>query len=272
MGAFDAIRPYADTEVRPVLARLLADPAFLGTLTRFRFPRLAGPLGWLLKPLIAARLRSEFASVDSVTRLQEKIEPYIDRTIEHASDGISYSGLEHLQSGKPYLYLAKHAQGLAFEFDDGVIQQAELAGLLPATRRDIALVIGQARGQCQEQHQRVLGYRGGAVALAVADGHAMGLGGAQVDVVGTGGGDQDQSQIRAGVECGGVQRHLVADGDLCTLQAFGDLIRRRMGVQGQLGEGLLHRLHVEVAEVEGSMVEEDGAWAVAHQLYLFAGG
>jgi hypothetical protein len=108
MGAFDAIRPYADAEVRPVLARLLADPAFLGTLTRFRFPRLAGPLGWLLKPLIAARLRSEFANVDSVAKLQEKIEPYIDRIIEHASDGISYSGLEHLQTGKPYLYLANH--------------------------------------------------------------------------------------------------------------------------------------------------------------------
>ena len=108
MGAFDAIRPYADAEVRPVLARLLADPAFLGTLTRFRFPRLAGPLGWLLKPLIAARLRSEFASIDSVSKLQEKIEPYIDRTIEHATDGISYSGLEHLQPGKPYLYLANH--------------------------------------------------------------------------------------------------------------------------------------------------------------------
>ncbi|MGE8454015.1 MAG: 1-acyl-sn-glycerol-3-phosphate acyltransferase, partial [Pseudomonadales bacterium] len=108
MGAFDAIRPYADAEVRPVLARLLADQAFLGTLTRFRFPRLAGPLGWLLKPLIAARLRSEFASIDSVAKLQARIEPYIDRTIEHASDGITYTGLEHLQPGKPYLYLANH--------------------------------------------------------------------------------------------------------------------------------------------------------------------
>lgn len=66
MGAFDAIRPYADAEVRPVLARLLADPAFLGTLTRFRFPRLAGPLVGC-SPLIAARLRSEFASIDSVS-------------------------------------------------------------------------------------------------------------------------------------------------------------------------------------------------------------
>ena len=108
MGAFDAIRPYADDEVRPVLARLLADPAFLGTLTRFRFPRLAGPLGWLLKPLIAARLRSEFAGIDSVAKLQDKIEPYVDRSIEQATDGITYSGLESLQAGKPYLYLANH--------------------------------------------------------------------------------------------------------------------------------------------------------------------
>lgn len=108
MGAFDAIRPYADAEVRPVLARLLADPAFLGTLTRFRFPRLAGPLGWLLKPLIAARLRNEFARIDSVSTLQEKIEPYVDRSIEHASDGVTYDGLEHLQAGKAYLFLANH--------------------------------------------------------------------------------------------------------------------------------------------------------------------
>nr|WP_322980990.1 1-acyl-sn-glycerol-3-phosphate acyltransferase [Pseudomonas sp. C11] len=108
MGAFDAIRPYSDDEVRPVLARLLADPAFLGTLTRFRFPRLAGPFGWLLKPLIAARLRSEFAGIDSVAKLQDKIEPYVDRSIEQATDGITYSGLESLQTGKPYLYLANH--------------------------------------------------------------------------------------------------------------------------------------------------------------------
>lgn len=108
MGAFDAIRPYADAEVRPVLARLIADPAFLDTLTRFRFPRLAGPLGWLLKPLIANRLRHELKDIDSVAALQDRIEPYVDRSIEQATDGITYSGLEHLQSGKPYLYLANH--------------------------------------------------------------------------------------------------------------------------------------------------------------------
>jgi hypothetical protein len=108
MGEFEAIRPYADAEVRPVLERLLADDAFLSTLTRYRFPRLAGPLGWLLKPVIGHYLRREIQGVNSVAALQEKIEPYVDRSIEKASDGISYSGLEHLHKGRNYLFLSNH--------------------------------------------------------------------------------------------------------------------------------------------------------------------
>jgi hypothetical protein len=108
MGEFDAIRPYADTEVPAVLARLLADEAFLDILTQFRFPRLAAPLGWLLKPLIAYRLRLEFRDIRSVAALQEKIETYVDRTIERATDGVTYSGIERLQAGNAYLFLANH--------------------------------------------------------------------------------------------------------------------------------------------------------------------
>ncbi len=108
MVDFESIRPYRDDEVAAVLDRLLADPAFLQTLLRFRFPRLAGPLGWLLKPVIAHRLRREVAGINSVDALQGKLEPYVDRVIERASDGISYSGLEQLQSGRPYRYIANH--------------------------------------------------------------------------------------------------------------------------------------------------------------------
>lgn len=108
MGEFDAIRPYADTEVPAVLARLLADEAFLDILTQFRFPRLAAPLGWLLKPLIAYRLRLEFRDIRSVAALQEKIETYVDRTVERATDGVTYSGIGRLQPGNAYLFLANH--------------------------------------------------------------------------------------------------------------------------------------------------------------------
>lgn len=108
MGEFDSIRPYADHEVPAVLARLLSDETFLGTLTRFRFPRLAGPFGWLLRPLIAHRLRRELNGIASVDALQARIEPYVDHAIEQATDGVSCSGLEQLKAGTPYLFLANH--------------------------------------------------------------------------------------------------------------------------------------------------------------------
>ncbi|MDT4836231.1 hypothetical protein FQZ97_699190 [compost metagenome] len=108
MGEFDAIRPYADSEVPTVLARLLADDEFLDILTQYRFPRMAGALGWLLKPLIAYRLRLEFSQVASVAALQEKVEGYVDQSIERATDGVTYTGVEQLKTGSAYLFLANH--------------------------------------------------------------------------------------------------------------------------------------------------------------------
>jgi len=108
MGEFDAIRPYADAEVPAVVRRLLADEVFLDILTRFRFPHLAGTLGWFLKPLIAYRLRFELRGIDSVSALQDRIEPYVDRSIEHATDGVTYSGVDGLKPGSAYLFLANH--------------------------------------------------------------------------------------------------------------------------------------------------------------------
>ncbi|QXI31389.1 1-acyl-sn-glycerol-3-phosphate acyltransferase [Pseudomonas vanderleydeniana] len=108
MGEFDAIRPYDDSEVPAVLARLLGDKAFLDILTHFRFPRLVGAFGWLLRPLIAYRLRREFADVKCVATLQDKIEVYVDNTIERATDGVTYTGVEQFKSGTAYLFLANH--------------------------------------------------------------------------------------------------------------------------------------------------------------------
>ncbi|WP_178091807.1 1-acyl-sn-glycerol-3-phosphate acyltransferase [Pseudomonas sp. 8AS] len=131
MGEFDSIRPYADHEVPAVLARLLADPTFLGMLTRFRFPRLAGPLGWLLKPLIAHRLHQQLADVHSVEALQAKIESYVDRTIEHATDGVTYSGIEQLKPGSAYLFLANHRD---IVMDPAFVNYAAFHAGLPTPR------------------------------------------------------------------------------------------------------------------------------------------
>ncbi|MGH8423571.1 MAG: 1-acyl-sn-glycerol-3-phosphate acyltransferase, partial [Pseudomonas fluorescens] len=108
MGEFDAIRPYNDSEVPAVLDRLLGDKAFLDILIHFRFPRFAGAFGWMLKPLIAHRLRREFADVTSVATLQDKVEMYVDHTIERATDGVTYTGVEQFKSGSAYLFIANH--------------------------------------------------------------------------------------------------------------------------------------------------------------------
>ncbi|WP_252275696.1 1-acyl-sn-glycerol-3-phosphate acyltransferase [Pseudomonas subflava] len=131
MGEFDSIRPYADHEVPAVLARLLSDDTFLGTLTHFRFPRLAGPFGWLLKPLIAHRLRRETAGIASVDALQARIEPYIDRTVERATDGITFSGLDRLKAGAPYLFLANHRD---IVMDPAFVNYAVFHAELPTPR------------------------------------------------------------------------------------------------------------------------------------------
>jgi hypothetical protein len=108
MDEFEAIRPYADAEVPMVMARLFADHEFLDILAHFRFPRLADSLGWLIKPVISRRLRRQFASIRTVDALQHKIEAYVERTIERATDGVTFSGLERLQQGRAYLFLANH--------------------------------------------------------------------------------------------------------------------------------------------------------------------
>ncbi|MCJ8169999.1 1-acyl-sn-glycerol-3-phosphate acyltransferase [Atopomonas sediminilitoris] len=105
---FEAIRPYHDHEVADVLQRLLHDDAFLNALTRYRFPKLASYCAPLLRALIAWRLGRELRGINSVAQLQTRIEPYVDRVIEHATDGISYSGLEHLNDQQAYLFLANH--------------------------------------------------------------------------------------------------------------------------------------------------------------------
>ena len=108
MDQFDSIRPYNDSEVATVLQRLLADVYFLSMITQYRFTVASRYIGWLLRPLIARKLHHELSQVNSVAALQERIESYVERSITQATDGISFSGIEHLQTGQAHLYLANH--------------------------------------------------------------------------------------------------------------------------------------------------------------------
>ncbi|MNO84469.1 hypothetical protein D3C76_758090 [compost metagenome] len=118
----------------------------------------------------------------------------------------------------------------------------------------------------------MLGDGRGAIALAVAHGDALGASGGQVDIVGAGGGHQDQLQLRVGGQGCGVEHDLVADHCHGALQAFRDLVRAGGGEQFELVELLLQGRKVEVAKVQGLVIEKHGATRAGHEDLRWQGG
>jgi len=108
MTDFDDIRPYNDDEVRLVLDRILADAELAEAVTRLKFPRLAGPLGFILRPLVAWVMRRELVGVDSIDKFQSVVEKYMRHMIEGTTTEITHSGLEKLDPSRAYLFISNH--------------------------------------------------------------------------------------------------------------------------------------------------------------------
>ena len=90
--------------------------------------------------------------------------------------------------------------------------------------------------------------------------------GPQVDVVDSGGRDQDQLEIGAGRQGVCTQRNLVDDGHLRATQTLDNLIRCALLMTHEFAERVLQRGQIEVALFEWRKIEENGA--TGHQLYL----
>ncbi|MNY57320.1 hypothetical protein D3C86_1935070 [compost metagenome] len=84
----------------------------------------------------------------------------------------------------------------------------------------------------------MLRHRWRAVALTVAHGNAVGPRGREIDVVGAGGGDQDQLQLGARRHGRGIDQDFVADRHGGALEMFVHLIRQCLGIQLQLAEAV----------------------------------
>ena len=67
---YEAIRPYRDQEVAPVLARLLQDKELLGALASFRLGRLASLFPALCRPLVRRTLSKQLQGIDDVYGMQ----------------------------------------------------------------------------------------------------------------------------------------------------------------------------------------------------------
>lgn len=108
MTDFDDIRPYNDDEVRPVLDRILADPELADAVAKLKFPRLAGPLGFILRPLIRRVMTRQLAGVDSVDKFQLVVEKYMRHMIETTTTRLTSSGLNKLDPNEAYLFVSNH--------------------------------------------------------------------------------------------------------------------------------------------------------------------
>ncbi len=108
MTDFDDIRPYRDDEVRPTLDRLLADQEFTDAVTRLKFPKLHGWLGWLLKPLVRSKLTQQLAGIQNVQGFQSVVEKYMAAMMETRVKDLTVSGLEKLDKHSAYLFISNH--------------------------------------------------------------------------------------------------------------------------------------------------------------------
>lgn len=105
---FDDIRPYNDDEVRPTIERLLKDKEFIQAVTRFRFPKVPEFVLPLTSPIVSQYLARQTREVQCVNDLQLRIESYMQKMIDTTMSGLTISGLENLQDGKPHLFISNH--------------------------------------------------------------------------------------------------------------------------------------------------------------------
>ncbi|MGB0449494.1 MAG: lysophospholipid acyltransferase family protein [Porticoccaceae bacterium] len=108
MSEFDDIRPYNDSEVPAVIARLIADPEFIDLLLSRKAPMLAKICPWLLRPILRRTLSKAAQNINSVGDLQSYITVSLKNLIDKTTDGYSVSGLDKLDPGKAYLFLSNH--------------------------------------------------------------------------------------------------------------------------------------------------------------------
>ncbi len=110
MSSFDAIRPYHDSEVQPVLQRLLKDQEFI--LAMARYSSAAPYIGKIPENELAAQVKQElaaaFADIHDIRALQKKLEPMLGALLQQTTDKVTFSGLDHVPADRPTLFISNH--------------------------------------------------------------------------------------------------------------------------------------------------------------------
>jgi len=96
-SAFEDIRPYHDSEVAEITARLAANPSFTEVM-QYVFPDRT-----------EADIKAQLATITTVAQFQSEIaHPAIRRLGDSTSAGLEVSGLENIKQGESYLFISNH--------------------------------------------------------------------------------------------------------------------------------------------------------------------
>lgn len=94
---FDEIRPYFDSEVNDVMARLVRERGFLNFMKNF-FPEHS-----------TKKIIQDLIELKSVKEFQKKwVYPLVHRIIKKTIDKLTVSAIEKLDKNTPYLFLSNH--------------------------------------------------------------------------------------------------------------------------------------------------------------------
>jgi glycerol-3-phosphate O-acyltransferase len=105
---FKSIRPYQDSEIRPVVDQLIRDPEFLESIANFYFPKLTRLFPGLIKMAASHKLKRQVRGVRDVKSMQDVIATYMDKMILDTTTNLTHSGMEGLKEGRSYLFICNH--------------------------------------------------------------------------------------------------------------------------------------------------------------------
>lgn len=107
---FDDIRPYRDEEVKEVLHRLGKSDQLMSSIRTVFLPKIPKFLGPLADKAVRFYLHKKLQNMKTVDQFQKKvsIDTLLHPIVKKSISGLSYSGLEHLDRGKAYVFITNH--------------------------------------------------------------------------------------------------------------------------------------------------------------------
>jgi Acyltransferase len=108
LADFDDIRPYNDSEVPEVMARLMDDRELADTVLGMKYPQLYKYFPWVLRPILRRGLHKRFDSIRSVRDLQLLVGQGMEAMLEKSGSVFEVEGLDNLDLDRPCLFISNH--------------------------------------------------------------------------------------------------------------------------------------------------------------------